>query len=46
MSFYNQFILLVICNMKQFDEFLNSLFFYGVIFDIYFGQLKGVIREV
>ncbi|MCY9090604.1 glycerol uptake operon antiterminator GlpP [Bacillus mojavensis] len=45
MSFHNQPILPAIRNMKQFDEFLNSSFSYGVILDIHLGQLKGVIRE-
>ncbi|TDO11542.1 glycerol uptake operon antiterminator GlpP [Bacillus inaquosorum] len=45
MSFHNQPILPAIRNMKQFDEFLNSSFTYGVILDIHLGQLKGVIRE-
>ncbi|MDU0156826.1 glycerol uptake operon antiterminator GlpP [Bacillus cabrialesii] len=45
MSFHNQPILPAIRNMKQFDEFLNSAFSYGVILDIHLGQLKGVIRE-
>ncbi|MCB7152218.1 MULTISPECIES: glycerol uptake operon antiterminator GlpP [Bacillus] len=45
MSFHNQPILPAIRNMKQFDEFLNSSFSYGVILDIHLGQLKGVIKE-
>ncbi|UTL73619.1 glycerol uptake operon antiterminator GlpP [Bacillus halotolerans] len=45
MSFHNQPILPAIRNMKQFDEFLNGSFSYGVILDIHLGQLKGVIRE-
>ncbi|PSA96785.1 glycerol-3-phosphate responsive antiterminator GlpP [Bacillus atrophaeus] len=45
MSFHNQSILPAIRNMKQFDEFLNSSFTYGVILDIHLGQLKGVIKE-
>ncbi|ADP31403.1 MULTISPECIES: glycerol-3-phosphate responsive antiterminator [Bacillus] len=45
MSFHNQPILPAIRNMKQFDEFLNSSFTYGVILDIHLGQLKGVIKE-
>ncbi|MBY4603205.1 MULTISPECIES: glycerol uptake operon antiterminator GlpP [Bacillus] len=45
MSFHKQPILPAIRNMKQFDEFLNSSFSYGVILDIHLGQLKGVIRE-
>lgn len=45
MSFHNQPILPTIRNMKQFDEFLNSSFSYGVILDIHLGQLKGVIKE-
>lgn len=45
MSFHNQPILPAIRNMKQFDEFLNSSFSYGVILDIHLYQLKGVIKE-
>lgn len=45
MSFHGQSVLPAIRNMKQFDQFLESSFEYGVLLDSHIGQIKSIVKE-